>query len=369
MDMRVLSSDASGEARTFSLLTRAQGSTAVGRSARSRGLLSRGVVLLTLLTACNGDLNSVTPTPTPPADPHSTGDEGPFYWSAFTTGEQVKPFYALTGDAGRLYLAGDGGSVWEWDGTTLNLLNTLTTTEGESPAIQGLWLHSDFYGKLLVGVGDRGLIFTYDFGADGFIIQQTNTLSSFKDVQVFDRNNMWAVGDGGVYTLRDENWVRDTSVPGSVQLDAVWGTSADDLYVAGDAGTLFHRSSAGWSRISLGRGENLYALWGSGSSSVYAAGQNGLIMHFDGSQWAVQETGSFDHLWALWGLSDAALFAAGTNGTTLYYDGVGWQDLSTGTGANLYGLWGRDIAHVYASGNRGTLLQFDNDPTPPPYEE
>lgn len=344
-----------------------------GRMGNVGWALLSTTLLLTVLSACGDDLGNLTPTPTPPGDPHGNGEEGPFYWDSASTGEQVKSFYAMSGDAAGLYLAGEGANVWQWDGTSLTLLSTLTTEDGESPDIHGLGFHSDFYGKLLVGVGDRGLIFSYDFGAEGFVIQQTNTLSSFKDVRIFDRTHMWAVGDGGVYTFSgDESggvWVRDTSVPGSVQLDAIWGLSDDDLYVAGDAGTLFHRSAEGWSRISLGRGENLYALWGTSGTSVYVAGQDGLIMHFDGSQWAAQSTGAFDHLWSLWGLSDQQIFAAGTNGTTLYYDGNAWQDLSSGNGSNLYTVWGRDLAHVYACGARGSLLSYDNDPTPPPTTE
>lgn len=337
-----------------------------------RCLLVAGVA--SLLSACVGELNNLTPTPTPPADPHNQYGDETLYWDDLATGEQVHHFYAVAGDGvAPLYLAGDGGAIWEWKTEGLTLLTTLTTEDGESPDIHGLALHSDFLGKLLVGAGDRGTLFFYEFSTAGFELLPTQTLSAFKAVKVFDRTNMWAVGDGGVYRFDGESWMRDTTLPGSVQLDAVWGMSSDDLYVAGDAGTLFHRGPEGWTRINLGRGENLYALWGSSPQSVFVAGQDGLIMHFDGVDWSVQETGSFDHLWSLTGLSDSSVFAAGTNGTTLFCNGVGegqgWQRLAAETGQNLYGLYAADATHVYAAGARGALLRFDNDPTPPPLEE
>lgn len=331
----------------------------------------RSLLPLLLLTACQGELGGVTPTPPPPDDPSEQWLEDVIYWEPLETGLEIHQLYAVAGEnPSRLYMAGDGGQLWRWNAGTVESVATLTTVEGESPALYGMALLSDFSGKLVVAVGERGAIFASNLSVDGFEQQPTNTLGTFRDVILFGRADQWAVGDNGVYRFdaTQDTWFRDTSLPGSVQLNAIWGTSADDMYVAGDGGALFHRSAEGWSRINLGRSEHFYALWGSASDSVYVAGQGGLILHFNGSDWQAQETGVYDNLWALHGLSEDQVFAGGTNGQVLYFDGIGWQRLPTGVGSNLFALWGSDLEHVYAAGARGSLLQFDNDPTPPPLE-
>lgn len=330
-----------------------------------RFLLAALAGLLLSQPGC-GTTPTTDPTPEPPPTPTPAGDT---YWDPLSTGDSAPAFTALTGvRASEAWLGTRDGEVYAWTEGTLSLLASLKTPTGEVPELYSLFVLTDERGRLLYAAGTQGAIFTYDFGDGGFEWQTTGTLSTFHELRAFSREDVWAVGEGGVYHQDGTGWKRDTSFPGSAQLDALWGQSSSHLFVAGDAGALFERLEGTWSRVNLGLGEHLYALWGSASDDVWLAGQTGLILHYDGQSWLESESGSFEHLWALFGLSPTQLFAAGTNGATLYYDGIGWQRLPSGTSATLYGLWGTSQTEVYAAGAQGAFLRFDNDPTPPPLE-
>lgn len=330
------------------------------------------VGLIAFHSGCTGELSTQL-TPPPPADPHAVQDDGVRYWDSLVDPTGSSALYAVAGLTGdEVVLAGEAGGVWRWDGVSLTGLGTLTLSDGTAPALNGLWAHKDEQGILIYAVGEHGAIFCHDrpgaITLEAFELQDTSTAAAFYGVIGFSRDDVWAVGDGGVYHFDGVEWARDTSVPGSSRLAGVWGTGPDDLYAVGPAGeggsTLLHRDAAGWSRISLGLSIDLHAVWGTGAGPVFVVGQQGTVVRFDGSSWTVQDTGTFEHLWSVWGLSETQVFAAGTNGTTLFFDGSSWQRLESGSSRNLYGLWGPDVQHVFVSGAWSTFLRFDNDPAP-----
>lgn len=318
-----------------------------------------------LMSGCGGTpTTDPTPEPPPTATPYPT-----LFWDSLDTGAPSSAFTAVTGQrAGEAWLGTRSGEVFAWLNGSLTLLASLHTPTGDAPELLALTLLSDDQGRRLYAAGTQGALFSYAFDGQGFTWEETGTLSTFHALSAFAQDDVWAVGEGGVYHQDGTGWKRDASFPGSAQLDALWGQSSAHLYVAGAEGALFERTLDTWSRIGLGIGEHLYALWGTSDSDVWLAGQTGLLLHFDGQAWTEADSGSFEHLWALFGFSANQVFAAGTNGTTLYFDGIGWQKLPTGTGANLYELWGAAPSELYSVGAQGTFLRFDNDPTPPPFD-
>ncbi len=341
--------------------------------------------LVVVAAGCEGEVTT-DGTPTPPPDPHDQTDPDEIiYWDALTGGESTTTFYGLTGfsDAD-LYLVGQEGTVWRWDGTELSLLVSLTTPEGAAPDLYAAWSFSDARGKVLYVGGTDGAIYRYDFlpgdnlTEEDFEWLETGTRSTFQALFGLDRDTLWAVGEGGIYQFDGERWIRDATAPGGVRLLDVWGRQTEDsevLYAAGRTGTLLTRTrdpasadSAVWTPVSLGRSEDLHAIWGLEDGTVFVAGQYGLVLAFDGVNWTTMDTGVFDHLWAVWGRETTSVFAVGTGGTTIYFDGNGWQRLSAGTHRNLYGVQGMDAGTVFAVGVGGTLLSYDGDPSPPPYQ-
>ena len=101
-------------------------------------------------------------------------------------------------------------------------------------------------------------------------------------------SDVWIVGDQG--TIRrlganGDDWVAVES-PTTETLHAVWGSSADDVWVVGESGTVFHWDGAAWtpSVAALANAHtkpNLYGIWGSGPDDVWIVGE-GLVLRYTG---------------------------------------------------------------------------------------
>lgn len=76
-----------------------------------------------------------------------------------------------------------------------------------------------------------------------------------------------------------------------IALSAVWGSSANDVWVVGSGGTALHWDGADWTTTSVGSLYSLYAIWGSGPNDVWAVSTPGAIYHTTGfvdgtAQWS-----------------------------------------------------------------------------------
>ncbi|CAD2223946.1 conserved hypothetical protein [Pseudoalteromonas sp. 3J6] len=67
------------------------------------------------------------------------------------------------------------------------------------------------------------------------------------------------------------------------QLNAIWGTSDEDVWVTAFAGPAFHWDGQSWTQYTLPKAPN--AIDGSASDDVYVVGYDGNIHHFNGSAW------------------------------------------------------------------------------------
>ena len=65
-------------------------------------------------------------------------------------------------------------------------------------------------------------------------------------------------------------------------LNAVWGSSATDVYAVGSSGTILHFDGNAWQAIPSGTTATLYGVGGSSATDVYVTG-DGTILHYDGS--------------------------------------------------------------------------------------
>lgn len=103
-------------------------------------------------------------------------------------------------------------------------------------------------------------------------------------------SDVWAVGTSAVLHFDGTRWERVTSTVSDTPItySGIWGSSANDIWLSARTGSsgpgigaIFHRNSAGWSRISLGTTDppNLFDIWGSSATDVWAVGDDGTILH------------------------------------------------------------------------------------------
>ena len=125
-------------------------------------------------------------------------------------------------------------------------------------------------------------------------------------------------------------------------LNALWGSSATNIWIVGDKGELYLWDGAKWTAKASGSTNSLYGIWGSNWNDVYAVGANSTVLRYDGSAWkdisATVKPAS--HLTKVWGSSATDVYLTGKS--VHHWDGAKWTDISTTHPflADANGLWG-----------------------------
>jgi len=78
---------------------------------------------------------------------------------------------------------------------------------------------------------------------------------------------------------------------------------------------LLHYDGSSWSPVTgVSTGTNhLTAIWGSSANDIYVVGWGGTILHYDGSNWSHMASGTQDNLWNVWGDGNGEVFVVGGN--------------------------------------------------------
>lgn len=158
------------------------------------------------------------------------------------------------------------------------------------------------------------------------------------------------------------NWVIQYTLPQKHNLGGIWGSSGDNIFVVGEAGTILHYNGKSWSVMDSGTTVGLEAVWGSSPNDVFAVG--GIILHYDGHQWSTVNT-SVPPLNAIWGSSSSNIFAVGYSndkinaGSILHYDGKTWDNLNRDFEFTLRSIWGDSASDVFAVGDKASIEHYD----------
>lgn len=142
----------------------------------------------------------------------------------------------------------------------------------------------------------------------------------------------------------------------STRMEAVWGSSANDVWFVGLAGAS-HWDGTEWKSYTIGQPTDtiLRAVWGSATNDVWAVGQDGVNARFDGTSWTRSSTPLTDkNLEHMWGSASNNIFAGGIDGTILQYDGASWTPMTSNTTYAITDLWGAGARDVYASSQANT---------------
>jgi photosystem II stability/assembly factor-like uncharacterized protein len=166
-------------------------------------------------------------------------------------------------------------------------------------------------------------------------------------------------------------WVQEDPYPTLNNLSAVWTTSSlsndpwpnnvtTEIFCAGVTGTIIYNDGSGWETQNSGTSFKLNAIWGSSANNVFAVGDSSRILHYDGSSWNTQNTGAYN-LNAIWGSSANNVFTVGDNGTILHtVDGCqNWESMTSGTNIKLNAVWGSSATDVFAVGELLTIVHYN----------
>jgi cysteine-rich repeat protein len=317
-------------------------------------------------------------------------------WSPLGSGTTAALYSVWGRAANDVFVAGDLGTILHCSGgPSCAPMNSGTTTQG----FGRLWgaAQEVFAVGSDVATGTIGAIYHYD--GRGWQPMVVNA-GAFGGVWGSSVEDVFVSGIGGLLHYGGVGWLASPLLS-----NAVWGLNADQVFTADDASTVCDYThefdGTSWQNqcLSTTTPENLNAVWGTSASDVkvagpdrifrllggqfvvdHSAGANGLwgsgpsdwwavsdiIAHWDGSQWReFPDPVSGGLLWGgdkgngVWGSGPADVFAVGTSGKSLHYDGDAWSRLPTGTSLRLNAVWGSGAKDVFTVGANGTILHFD----------
>jgi hypothetical protein len=163
----------------------------------------------------------------------------------------------------------------------------------------------------------------------------------------------------------------DTSQYG--YLHAVWGLASNDLYAVADKGMILHFDGSTWSKMKVPGSNNLQRIWGTADNNIWAAGynyQNGEseVWHYTGSYWTTDNitTSGASQKWGLgsmWACDSAGHSFVASGGTTVFRrtDNNNWRNdsllkLTDHIGLDLSGTCANDI---FAVGSWGLVMHWN----------
>lgn len=198
----------------------------------------------------------------------------------------------------------------------------------------------------------------------------------FRGLYGFSANEIWCVGEisnrGYIAKWNGSVWEKDfgtnyfdsrgdTVYP----LNAVWGSSPEDVWVVGDRGTIVHWDGVQWEKEQNILTERpLTDIWGTSSKDIYAVAfsliLDSKILHYDGEEWIditnslPQPAGNLRSMWI-----DKAQRGFVTGGWVLAFDNGSWKQINAGITAATFKVRGRDITDVILVGQESIVHHYN----------
>jgi len=287
------------------------------------------------------------------------------------------------------WAGGEGGRLFHFDGADWSPLYSdhafsLRGVAGTSVndvwvvGIRGTILHRDTNGWHAVTSGTAANVNTVTAfapghayaGSDGGLLVwdgATWSPAAFSDAGI-DYDHVWASSLGnlwmiarptGTNTTQLEHYdgtsvVIDSSIT-DPNLDAVWGTSADDVWVSSNT-TIWHREAGTFvSRLSIPMGQNAIGFAGSAPNDVWVICSTELF-HYDGATFTPY-TGlpQYVNFTSGYARSPTEAYFVGEFDHLIRWDGSELGEDPRPTQNRLYGMWG-DASRVFVVGDGGAIL-------------
>ena len=96
------------------------------------------------------------------------------------------------------------------------------------------------------------------------IIRDTILIRNSESVFAFNENDIWFSGGvislgWTIYSISNSNQCLRVHM----QMNKIWGSSSNDLYIVGNDGNIAHYNGSSWTKIESGTIVDLFDVWGS----------------------------------------------------------------------------------------------------------
>ncbi|MFT3928055.1 MAG: hypothetical protein QM778_36340 [Myxococcales bacterium] len=268
------------------------------------------------------------------------------------TGVRVSPTQAWFG--------GERGTLLSYDGVGI-----AGAASGTESALRGMFAFSPTDAW---AVGDATTVLRFDgtkwsplaTGTDG----GTAAPEELQAVWGASADDVWIVGRAGALWRAQAGVLAKQTAPSGDHFHAIWGSSASDIFAVGDKGASMHYDGTKWTKSPAlpSTGKNLLAIHGTGPTDVWAVGAAGIVLHFDGMKWsAVELTLPKVDLWAVRAISATEVLVVGAEGATYRYDGTTWHALTSGVDEIIHGIVPGEAGRFMTVGNHGTAIEWNGE--------
>jgi hypothetical protein len=199
--------------------------------------------------------------------------------------------------------------------------------------------------------------------------------------------DVYAAGAENIWHYTGAQWVTVNNDLFQFPVDyrALGGTSASDVFAAGDIGAadgsqglIDHWDGITWSRPSrppIDQDGEVFDVWGTSPGDVWAVGLQVApfdvtpdpdvfpkVVHYDGTGWSESFGLAVPHtvrigFQGVWASAANDVFVVGLEGGIWHYNGT-WSSMTSPTTEDLFDIWGSSGSDVFAVGNAG-ILQYD----------
>jgi len=218
---------------------------------------------------------------------HSTGNGS---WSLVTNTNSGGQYGIGGVSANAVFVGGGAGQASRWNGTVWS-----SELCGSSSILNSVWAG----GTVAYAAGNAGNV-CYTTSNGTWTAQSSNTGAqvltgiwgtSVTDLHVVGYKIDFSAGTTTYYAAHSTGtgtWA-NVSIPAtakpSVFSHSIWGTSASDVYIVGQAGHLFHNDGTAWTEsvvvdnLGVHATQNLNSISGNGPRNIYIVGGGGYILH------------------------------------------------------------------------------------------
>jgi hypothetical protein len=203
---------------------------------------------------------------------------------------------------------------------------------------------------------------------DGASLSESTGSSGFQITSIWgsDAKHVWGIAtdaNADVKIVYSDGTAWSDVQTSTVGLSAIWGSSVNDVWVAGNLGTVMHFNGTTWSTMPSGTQNPLLAVSGSGPNDVWFVGTLSTVLHYDGTTLAppssVPPSASLNDVWSsgpndVWAVGTAN---TGTVDSIFHWNGTSWTGERTEQGVSVWGGATNDVWFVLGDGV--TLLHYD----------
>lgn len=239
--------------------------------------------------------------------------------------------------------------------------------------LMNAWGTSDSNLYAVGGSPDSGVVMHFD-GTEWHSLDLPSGTPLLNWGYGFSPTDITFVGNGGTVLHHDGSSFTPVTSGTTENLWGVWGAGPGDLWAVGGSGqkgsppVLLHFDGDAWSPAAIPALQKanvnaFFKVWGTSASNVYVVGQRGTVLHYDGDAWTEELVGASDDLISVWGTDAEHVFAVGGrgNGIVSRYDGKEWLTVALAPLPGLNGVFVRSPGVVHAVGITGTIATIDGD--------